>query len=137
MLITDKTILIAFAETHIAQARWRHPERVAAVGWARQGRIVAAVIFDHWQPPSISAHIASDGSRRWASAEFLRAIFAYPFGQLGCARITAPMSATNAEARRFVEKLGFELEGRLRKAWPDGSDEAVYGLLKEDCKWLN
>jgi RimJ/RimL family protein N-acetyltransferase len=136
MIVTDKTALIAFAEKHIAHGRWRYPERVASVGWEKHGRLVASVIFDHYQPPSISGHIASDGSKSWCSRDFLRAIFYYPFRQLTCVRMTAPMSANNAAARRFVEKLGFVLEGTLRKAWPDGSDEVVYGLLKEDCKWL-
>ena len=136
MIVTDKLSLIEFAEKHIEHARWRYPERVAAVGWEKNGSIVASVIFDHYQPPSISAHIASDGSKAWCSRAFLRDIFYYPFHQLTCKRITAPMSVNNTVARAFVEKLGFVQEGVLRKAWPDGSDEVVYGLLKEDCKWL-
>jgi RimJ/RimL family protein N-acetyltransferase len=63
-------------------------------------------------------------------------MFDYPLRQLGCVRITAPIADGNDGAIRFVTKLGFQLEGRLRKAMPDGADRLIYGLLKEDCKWL-
>lgn len=136
MIVTDKLALIEFAEKHIEHGRWRYPDRVAAVGWEKNGAIVASVIFDHYQHTTISGHIATDGSKAWCSRAFLRMIFYYPFKQLGCNRMTAPMSAANTAARKFVEKLGFIQEGVLRRAWPDGSDEVIYGLLKEDCKWL-
>lgn len=108
----------------------------SAIGLEEDGQLVAAVAFDQWYPPSVSGHIASDGSRRWLNREFLHAMFDYPFRQLGCTRITAPIADGNADAVRFVTKLGFHPEGRLRKAMPDGSDRLIYGLLKEDCKWL-
>lgn len=107
-----------------------------AIGVEEDGNLLAVVVFNGWQEPTISAHIASDGSRRWACRQFIRAMFDYPFRQLGCTRITAPIDERNHAARRFVEKLGFVIEGRLRRAVKDGSDRLIYGLLKEDCKWL-
>lgn len=115
---------------------YKIPEKFNAIGLECDGVLVAAAVYDSWYHPSISGHIASDGSRRWANREFLRAIFDYPFRQIGCARITAPIADGNEAARRFVEKLGFVLEGRLRRAMPDGGDRLLYGLLKEDCKWV-
>lgn len=112
-------------------------ERFSAIGLEDGGQLVAAVIYDSWFHPGICGHIASDGTRRWANRAFLRAIFDYPFNQLGCARITAPIAEGNQAAIHFVEKLGFVLEGRLRCAMPDGADRLIFGILKEDCKWLS
>lgn len=113
----------------------QRPEMCCTIGLEEDGELVAAVIFNQWYHPSISGHIASDGTKRWANKAFLRAMFDYPFRQLGCRRITAPIAAKNEPAIRFVEKLGFVLEGRLRRALPDGDDRLLFGLLKEDCKW--
>jgi RimJ/RimL family protein N-acetyltransferase len=100
------------------------------------GELVAAAVFNQFHFPSISGHIVSDGSKKWMTKKFLYAMFDYPFRQLGCTRITAPIAERNEAAVQFVERLGFVLEGRLRRAMPDGSDRLIYGLLKEDCSYV-
>jgi RimJ/RimL family protein N-acetyltransferase len=137
MLNMDKSRLIEFAVTNMGEpVSWRDPKNCSAIGWERDGWIVAAVVYDQFFWPSISGHIVSDGSRNWACRAFIRAMFDYPFRQLECARITAPVADGNSQAIRFLEKLGFKLEGRLRKAMPDGRDRLIFGILKEECKWL-
>lgn len=111
-------------------------DRASAIGLEDDGKLVAAAVFTHYAPPNIAGHIVSDGSRRWMSKAFLFAMFDYPFRQLKCARITAPISEMNPSAIRFVERLGFVYEGRLRKAMLDGSDRLIYGLLKEECRYV-
>lgn len=106
-----------------------------ALGLEDGGELVAAAVFTNWSPPSITGHIASDGSKKWLTKGFLRAMFDYPFNQLKCKRITAPIAEQNIDAQRFVEKLGFRLEGRLRKAMLDGTDRLIYGMLREECKY--
>ena len=137
-ITTDKPALLTFASAKLeGEVAWRDPSKCSAIGWERDGRIVAAVVFDQFYWPSICGHIASDGSRAWASREFLHAMFDYPFRQLKCVRITAPVAEDNSDAIRFLVRLGFKEEGRLRRALPDGRDRLIYGILKEECKWAS
>lgn len=138
MITIDKPALLKFATDRLkGEVVWRDPLNCSAIGWEREGRIVAAVVFDQFYWPSICGHIASDGSRTWASRDFLRAMFDYPFRQLQCSRITAPVADGNGDAIRFLVRLGFKEEGRLRRALPGGRDRLIYGILKEDCKWVS
>jgi RimJ/RimL family protein N-acetyltransferase len=105
------------------------------IGWERDGVLVAGVAYAEWNGPNVVCHIASDGSRRWASREYLRTIFDYPFNQLKVKRITVCVGEGNSASRRFVGHLGFTIEATLEKAHPTG-DLLVYRMFREDCKWL-
>lgn len=132
---------------------WGEPERVArwvekrvietgkfegysAIGLENDGELVAGVVYDYHTGPSVNASIASDGSRRWLNPAYLAAIFCYPFRQLGCNRITVFVRTDNHDSQRFVTHLGFKQEGRLRAACADGSDVIVYGILKDECRFI-
>ena len=106
------------------------------IGWARAGALVAGVAYADWNGPNVVCHIASDGTRRWATREYLRVIFDYPFNQLRCKRITVCVGEGNGDSRRFVQHLGFRLESTLRAAHPSG-DLLVYAMFKEQCKWTS
>ena len=106
-----------------------------ALGWERDGLIVAGVVYADWNGPNVVCHIASDGSRRWLSREFLWTMFDYPFTQLKCQRITVTIGEGNTASRRFVEHLGFELEATLKSAHPSG-DLLVYRLWRHQCRFL-
>jgi len=36
----------------------------------------------------------------------------------------------------FNKRLGFQLEGIHRQAWPMGGDALSFGMLKPECKWI-
>ncbi len=74
---------------------------------------------------------------RGYGVEAARLILGYAFGYLGLERVSAETLEPNTAARRSLEKLGFVLEGRLRKAQYLGGqrvDRLCYGLLKEEFK---
>ena len=106
-----------------------------AIGWESNGVLVAGTAYAEWNGHNVVCHIASDGSRRWATREYLWTIFDYPFTQLKVKRITVCVGEGNRPSRRFVEHLGFTLEATLRNAHPSG-DLLVYSMFKERCKWL-
>lgn len=107
-----------------------------AIGLEQDGELVAGVVFNLYTGPSICMHVAAEPGRRWMNRDFLYRVFAYPFVQLGCHRVTGLVPADNIVARKFDEHLGFVFEGRLRKARSDGSDMYLYGMLKEECRFL-
>lgn len=106
------------------------------IGLEEGGELVAGVVFNLYTGPSICMHVAAEPGRRWMTRDFLFRCFAYPFLQLQCNRITGLVRMDNLDAQRFDEHLGFKKEGILRKAASDGTDFILYGMLKEECRWL-
>lgn len=105
------------------------------IGWEKNGQLVAGVAYAQWNGPNIVCHIASDGSKRWATREYLWTIFDYPFTQLGCKRITVEVGGGNDASNRFVRHLGFTLEATLDSAHPSG-DLLVYRMWRHECRFL-
>jgi len=99
----------------------------------RRGALMAGVLYEDWNHANVVCHIAGIG--RWATREFLRVIFDYPFRQLAVKRITVPVASTNAKAVQFVEHLGFTLEAKLKDAHPEG-DLLIYKMTPAECRWL-
>lgn len=106
------------------------------IGWLKDRQIVAGVAYANWNGPNVECHIASDGSKKWLSRQFLWAIFDYPFNQLGCNRITACVGEQNSQSRNFVVRLGLTLETTLEAAHPSG-DLYIYRMWKKDCAWIS
>jgi len=106
------------------------------LGLEEDGELVAGVAFNMYTGASISMHVAAIPGRRWMTKEFLWRSFAYPFIQLKCNRITGLVREDNLDAQRFDEHLGFKREGLLRGACLDGSNMILYGMLKDECRFL-
>ncbi|WP_276200284.1 GNAT family protein [Chelatococcus sp. XZ-Ab1] len=100
------------------------------------GDLRAVVVFDRFSATDCLLHVASSGNGRWFSRELAIRAMAYPFLQCGLPRITAIISEHNAESLRITRKFGFVEEGRMRKAGEHGEDELLFGLLREECRWL-
>jgi RimJ/RimL family protein N-acetyltransferase len=100
----------------------------------RHKELIGAVLFIHHQGRNIEAHWAGDTG--WLSRRHIKQIFAYPFEQLGCNRVTTLVPEDNEPARSVVERLGFVREGTLRQAGGEGDDLDIYGMLRSECRWL-
>lgn len=105
------------------------------IGWARGGKLVAGVAYADWNGPNVVCHIASDGSKRWATRQYLWTIFDYPFNQLKVKRITVSVGEGNRDSRRLVERLGFTLEAELAGAHSTGHLR-IYRLWRDECRYL-
>ena len=81
-------------------------------------------------------HVAAVPGKRWMTKDFLWRVFAYPFLQLNCNRVTGLVREDNIVAQKFDEHIGFKREGLIRKGATDGADIILYGMLKEECRWL-
>ena len=104
------------------------------IGWQRDGRIIAGVIYEDFNGVNVFCHIAAEGA---LTRPFLWTIFDYPFNQLRVKRITVPVAATNGRSMRFVQHLGFRFEARLTDAHPSG-DLLIYCMRQPQAqRWLN
>lgn len=112
-----------------------------SIGFARNGRPIAGVVyncfFQHPHGSDISATIAAERGSYWARPEVLRHMFAYPFTQLGCSRITVRIKEGNLPSEHLAKRLGFRKEGVMRRAWDGRSNALIYGLLKTECRWID
>lgn len=105
-----------------------------AIGLEEDGDLIAVVVYNLFSGADISMHVAAVGGRRWMTREYLKAVFRYPFVQLGVRRVSGFVPSRNADAIRFNEHLGFQREGVMRHALPD-DDVIVFGMLKEECRF--
>lgn len=105
------------------------------IGWQKDGKIIAGVAYANWNGVNVECHIASDRSRRWMTKQYLWTIFDYPFNQLGVKRITVCVGQGNADSTRFVKRLGFILEARLKDAHPTG-DLQIFRMFANECRFL-
>lgn len=97
---------------------------------------LCVVLYDNFNQANVNMHLAAVPGKRWLNREFLWYCFYYPFMQLGVKRVTGIVAASNLEARKFDENLGFTLEATLEDAHPDG-DLLIYKMTREQCRWLH
>ena len=71
---------------------------------------------------------------RCMSRRVLRAIFTAAFAQ--AQRLTAEVEPDNRRALRQVQRLGFCYEGYHPLGLEGASDTIIYGMLREDCRYL-
>jgi RimJ/RimL family protein N-acetyltransferase len=109
-------------------------EDMAALSVWHEGEIRGAVIYHEYRGNDIQMSCAAT-SKKWLTKSVLRALFYYPFLQLKCDRVTAFVPKNNSGTRKFLESVGFKEEGNMRRGFIT-DDCIVYGMLKDECKWI-
>lgn len=107
-----------------------------AIGLRRDGELVAGAVYEGFNGRNIWVHLAGLPGRSWLNRGFLQAGFRYPFDMCGVDRLSGYVNASNADARRFDEHVGFTEEARLKGAAPDGGDVILYVMWRKDCHFL-
>jgi RimJ/RimL family protein N-acetyltransferase len=104
-------------------------DEYAALGFGDP--LVAGFVFHNWNPEAGVIELsAASTSRRWLTRDRLRAVFGYPFDQLGCQLCIARISADNATARRIWKSLGAD-EFVIPRLRGRNEDEAIATLTVE------
>ncbi len=108
-----------------------------ALGVVRKGLLIGGVVYHNYRPTDgdIMVSLAMEAPG-WCLPQTLRTLFSYPFDQLKCQRMTALIIRNNKRSRKLCEGLGFKLEGVARRAIGRKHDGMIYGLLKEECRFL-
>jgi RimJ/RimL family protein N-acetyltransferase len=106
-----------------------------AVGIERDDELIAGVVYNNYVGHLIEMTIASL-DKRWCDRHNLKALFAYPFTQLGLRRVQALCSDKDEGVKMFLKRLGFTHEGTHPCAYHDGGTALSFGMLKNNCKWL-
>jgi len=107
---------------------------VGAIGWLRDDDLTCGVFYENYTRQSITATIAVAPGAVMPK-EFLKAIFRYPFEQLGCEKMFALIAENNWRSQNLVEKMGFVKETVVTDYYPEG-DMFIYSMTKRQCRFL-
>lgn len=101
------------------------------------GPSFAAAVAFAWEPANPRGALLAIAAPKPSMAfrNLIRRALDCAFGELGLARLTATVVASNRRSERLAKAIGFVSEGRLRVAGPDGQDLLVFGLLPADRRF--
>ena len=133
----DQKSCLAWAAERCGVTAWSNDSQAVAVVDVAEKRLAAVIVFNLFVGSQCCVHIATDGSRRWASRTVLRALFEYPFIVQDLTRLTAFVAVENTASLKLVKKLGFKHEGVQRGAGAFGGNLVMSGMLRHECKWLD
>ena len=103
-----------------------------------EGTVIGTVNLDVDQAHGMAMLGFAIGRADWGKgigSEAVRAAVAWGFEAFSLAKIWATTDARNARSQRLMEKLGMQLEGRLRsheRARDGRTDKLCYGLLRAE-----
>lgn len=106
------------------------------IAWERDGALIAAVLYDRFNMRECQMHIYTEPGVRWATPERCRMAFGYAFNNLRRARVTVETPVSHPVMLRVNDHLGFVREGIKRGAADDGGDLVIFGMLREECRWI-
>lgn len=121
----EQRLAVSWDATH---CRW--------IAGVTESGISFVVVYSHFSPRNCELTIATDGRKTWATKRSLRAIFAPPFVHWGLRRVTFIVKADNQPSIRMLETAGARREGIARMAFDGDVDGIVFGMLKEECRYL-
>lgn len=108
-----------------------------AIGVLYNNQLVAGVVYNALTEDMRDCHMTiSSVSPHWAGRLVLKALFDYPFNQLGVARVTAMTNQKNKKSKDLLKRLGFSHEGCIRYYYNPNEGALIYGMLKSECIWI-
>lgn len=134
LIYGDEDRMLPWAKEKIGFGGFRRD--AFAIGIERDGELSAVAVFDGFTDATCEMHIASDGSARWMTKEFLVAVFSYPFIQCGFESVTIGVVTEKEAVIEFDKHVGFVPVGVRHKAMPGGLDVLVMEMLRENCRWI-
>ncbi|OCP36736.1 GNAT family N-acetyltransferase [Ensifer sp. LC163] len=108
-------------------------ENFTTLGLIDDERLVAGVVFHNYAPEAGVIELSSASiCRRWLTRPMLKAMFGYPFDQIGCQMVVLRVSERNTCMIAIAERFGFKSYRipRLR-----GRDEAEILFTLTDDDW--
>lgn len=108
----------------------------SAVGVLHQGKPVGGVVFYNYFEFAVEIAAAFDHPG-WCKRGVLRALFSYVFNTLNVTRLDASAARRNKRVRKLLKGLGFKEEGIRAKRFDGRDDLVLYGMTKQDCRWIS
>lgn len=110
--------ILKFAEDnfeYLAGTGCFKPETTRCVAMlGKNAEIISVLALDNWTAHQVEATIATDGTKRWASKEFIQVSYDYVFNYCNINRMTMVTAISNTAAINMHKALGHHNEGTLR-----------------------
>ena len=103
------------------------------LGQVLDGQIRAVVVYCGFYGKSCMIHVGSEG-QHWATKDFLKKVFDYPFNTLKLKVIIGTVAGNNEKALKLDRHLGFKDVAFIPDAHDDG-DLVILEMRPEYCKW--
>ena len=107
-----------------------------AIGLAEDGKLIACVVYDHWNGKSLYAHIAAEPGAFWTTKAYLKRIFSYPFLFVGCHKLIGLVGGEGKAINSLVSDFGFVCEATLHDAHPAGA-LTIWSMTRDQCRWID
>lgn len=127
-VLFDEPDVAEWVAARVDVAGWMGPFH--SIGFYRDGKLAGAAVYDGFTPYECCLHLAIESPP--VPVWVIRAVFAYPFGQLKLKRVTGLIRADNEAAMAIARRNGFVEEGRKRRAM-GSQDEVIMGLLASEA----
>lgn len=131
--------LLRWAQQQLDTDGWSDDAYAFGIVEPRAGRLPllrAVMVVNHHVGRSCRVHIATDGSRRWATADVLTRLSAFLHMAHNVDRLWMIVSVFNTKALIAALKIGFQIDGRERCSADDGTDGIVLTMLRHENPWL-
>ena len=109
------------------------PDGAHYLGQVLNGEIRAVVVYCGFYGKSCMIHVGSEG-QHWATKDFLKEVFNYPFNTLKLKVIIGTVAGSNTKALRLDRHLGFKDVATIPDAHDEG-DLVILEMRPEYCKW--
>jgi hypothetical protein len=115
----------------------RFRDDAKTIGLASDGWMRAVTVYDTFSTNDCLVSVVSDGKPNWFTRDYAAHTMRFPFVQCGFKRITCLIALSNRASVQFTLRFGgWQHEGMLREAAPDGGPLLLFGMLRRDCLWL-
>lgn len=125
-------------EEHFFFATWLkaridhfEPRNVQTVALYKDDKIATVVGFANPHYNRVEMSWASDDPK-WVTRGNILSLMAPVFMGTGNGGITAVVLRGNKRVRKFIEGIGFQNEGTIRRAGVKGENLIIYGLLRDE-----
>lgn len=105
-------------------------DMLATIGLERDGELVAVAGYNQFTPKSCAVHFSIDKGI-YPPRNFIWFVHYYPFVQAGVNVMLAMVRAENQRIIKLAEHLGYTLHCKI-----DEAGLLLYGLSKQNCKWI-
>lgn len=101
-----------------------------AMGIEKDGQIIGGVLLNCFEGKDLHVSVAGRGFGK----NFLQSVGEYVYNQLGCTRMT--VQTEHDSIVRLAQRLGGQIEGRLRDHFGEGRDAVIIGILRGEYRYL-
>lgn len=139
LTVDHQDVLLAWAARKLGTDGWPKESRAYGVVEPREGMkplLRAVIVVNSHHGASCRIHIASDGSRKWATRDVLARLAAFIHIGMKVNRIWTVVSVANVPAIITCLKIGFQIQGRVARGADDGSDGIIVSMFADENPWL-